>query len=161
MFSNHFNFPRLNLSNLFQPKSLFYLNPFIFKQELCKISSRYVFITLFFSFFLDYADFCLGFWQLGIFENWVGFLIFVIFFFLISRLGLVPFDVLCICAGPMWQFELVLRHFSSCSCIVHSWYFVLHAKCLTKCSSDIFVIFDSNVFVWTCSTCFSQCMSVL
>ena len=34
-----------------------------------------------------------------------------------------------------------------CSCIVHSYSVVLRAKCLTKCSSDIFCVeLDSNEF---------------
>ena len=49
-FSNHFNFPRSSLSNLFPPKSLFYSNPSIFKQDICKISSSNVLITPFFIF---------------------------------------------------------------------------------------------------------------
>ena len=71
-FSNHFNFPRSSLSNLFPPKSLFYSNPFIFKQDICKISSRYVLLTPFFIFPLKIMQkFSSRLWKLGIFRKWV------------------------------------------------------------------------------------------
>ena len=34
-----------------------------------------------------------------------------------SLIWLSPIWCLCIYVGPLWQFELVLRHISSCSCI--------------------------------------------
>ena len=37
-------------------------------------------------------------------------------------IGLSPISCLCICVGPLWQIELVLRHFSSCSSISHCVY---------------------------------------
>ena len=119
-FSNHFNFPRSSLSNLFPPKSLFYSNPSIFKQDICKISSSNVLLTPFFIFPLKIMQkFSSRSWKLGIFRKWVEVLHFREYFFKIF-IGLCPICCLCICVGPLWQFELVFRHFSLCSCIVHS-----------------------------------------
>ena len=93
-FSNHFNFPRSSLSNLFPPKSLFYSNPFIFKQDICKISSRYVLLTPFFIFPLKIMQkFSSGSWKLGIFRKWVEVLRFREFFFFNFWLGYVTFVV--------------------------------------------------------------------
>ena len=55
-------------------------------------------------------------------------------------IGLCFIWYVCSCVGPLWQFMLVLRHFFSCSCIVHSWNSLLHARCLTECLSDILVL---------------------
>ena len=57
-----------------------------------------------------------------------------------SLIVLSPICCLCICVGPLWHSKHVLRQFSPCSCIVHSWNSLLHAKCLTECSSDILVL---------------------
>ena len=58
-------------------------------------------------------------------------------------IGLSPIWSMCICVGPLWHSNLVLRHFSMCSWIAHSCSAVLHAKCLSKCSRDIFGL------IWT------------
>ena len=119
-FSNHFNFPRSSFSNLFPPKSLFYSNPFIFKQDICKISSRYVLLTPFLPFLLRLCrSLAQGHENWGFFENGLRFFVFVNIFLKIL-IGLCPIFCLCICVGLLWQFELVFRHFSLCSCIVHS-----------------------------------------
>ena len=90
---------------------------------------------------------CLGFWKLGIFENWVGFLFLVNFFFKKSLIGMCPIFCLCICVGPLWQFDHVLRHFSICSCIFHNYCALLHVMCLTDCLSDSSMLFlDSTEF---------------
>ena len=77
-FSNHFNFPRSSLSNLFPPKSLFYSNPFIFKQDIYKISSRYVLLTPFLSFLLRLCrSLAQGYENWGFFENGLRFFVFM------------------------------------------------------------------------------------
>ena len=55
-------------------------------------------------------------------------------------IGLSPIWFVCMCVGSLWHFKHVLRHFSMWTCIVHSCSAVLHAKCLSKCSSNIFVL---------------------
>ena len=47
---------------------------------------------------------------------------------------------MCICVGPLWQFEHVLRQISLCSCTLHHLCTLLHVRCLTKCPSDIFCV---------------------
>ena len=88
-FSNHFNFPRSSLSNLFPPKSLFYSNPSIFKQDIYKISSRYVLLTPFLSFLLRLCrSLAQGYENWGFFENGLRFFVFMNIFlnFLIGLL---------------------------------------------------------------------------
>ena len=88
-FSNHFNFPRSSLSNLFPPKSLFYSNLLIFKQDIYKISSRYVLLTPFLSFLLRLCrSLAQGYENWGFFENGLRFFVFMNIFlnFLIGLL---------------------------------------------------------------------------
>ena len=77
--------------------------------------------------------------KIGDFSKWVGVLNFCEFFSKIL-IGLSPICNLCICVGPLWQFEHVLRHFSLCSCILHKSFAQLHDWCLSKCPSDILVL---------------------
>ena len=138
-FFKFFHYPWTSLSNPFQPKSLFHSNPIIFKQNLCKIFSRCVSNTIFIFYFWIMQILCLGFWKLGISENWVGFSNFCenVINLLI---GLSPIWCLCIYAGPLWHFKVVLRHFSNYSCTLHNSYALLHDGCLSKCPSDILVL---------------------
>ena len=78
------------------------------------------------------------------------------------------FPSVCTCVGPMWQFKHVLRYFYMCSCIFHLCCALLHAKCLTKCSSDILCCIGLKwvpmlgvTLDWTCLPCFGQRMCVL
>ena len=89
-----------------------------------------------------------------------------IFFKIFIRLS--PIWSLCICVGPVWHSNHVLRLFHLCSCIVHLCCGLLHAKCLTKCSSDIlwciglkWVPVLGVTLDWTCLPCFSQRVCVL
>ena len=90
---------------------------------------------------------CLGFWKLG----WISF---SSEYFSKSLIGLCPICYLCICVGPLWQFDHVLRHFSICSCIFHNCCALLHIMCLTDCLSDSSVLFwtqlSSNLWCWSC-----------
>ena len=103
------SFPSLRLSwTPFNPKPFFTQTSSFSRENLCKITSRYVFLNIVFIFVLDYADFSLGFWKLGIFENWVGVLSFCEFFSK-SLIGLSPIWCFCICVGPLSHSKLVLR----------------------------------------------------
>ena len=134
------SFPSLRLSwTPFNPKPFFTQTSSFSRENLCKITSRYVFLNIVFIFVLDYADFSLGFWKLGIFKNWVGVLSFCEFFSK-SLIWLSPIWCFCICVGPLRHSKLVLRQIIPCSCIVHSWNSLLHARCLKKCRSDILVL---------------------
>ena len=87
------SFPPLNLSwTTLQPKTYFSSKPHQFWVYFCKLSSRYEFLILSFIIFLRLGrNFSLGFWNLGVFENWVGVHSFVKIF---QHLWLdwVPFD---------------------------------------------------------------------
>ena len=110
------------------PNLIFTKNPKISSTNFCKISSTVCFLTFFSSFHLDYAKFVLGFLNWGFSKKGLGTMIFGKLF---SKfwLGCVPFDFI----------ESVLfRHISMCSCIAHMCSVVLHAICLSKCSSGIF-----------------------
>ena len=72
-FFKHLVFPSHCLSQTpFNPKSLFTQTPAFSSKNLCKITSMYVFLNIVFIFVLDYADFSLGFRNLGIFKKRVG-----------------------------------------------------------------------------------------
>ena len=134
------SFPSLRFSQTpFNPKSLNTKTPSLSRKNLCKITSRYVFLNIVFIFDLDYANFSLGFWKIGTFEKlgWGSYFCEIFFKILI---WLSPIWCLCICVGPLRHSKHVLRQFSPCSCIVHSWISLLHAKCLTECPSDILVL---------------------
>ena len=133
------SFPSLRLSQTpFNPKSLNTQTPSFSSKNLCKITSRYVFLNIVFIFDLDYADFSLGFWKFGTFEKlgWGSY--FCEFFFKKFWLGWVPFDV-CVFVLAPWGI-LSMYWGSPCSCIVHSWISLLHASCLTERTSDILVL---------------------
>ena len=65
-------------------------------------------------------------------------------------IGLSPICYACVCVGPTWHSNLVLRLFHLCSCIVHWYCTLLHAKCLTECPNDILVLNWTQVspFAW-------------
>ena len=139
-FFKHFVFPLHCLSRTpFNPKSLFTQTPSFSSKNLYKITSRYVFLNIVFTFVLDYADFSLGFWKLGIFEKlgWGSYFCDNFFKILI---GLNPICSVYICVGPMTHSNHVLRQISSCSCIIHRCCSLLHVRCLTECPSDILVL---------------------
>ena len=121
------------------PKSIFTKIPSFSSKNLCKITSRYVFLNIVFIFVLDYADFSLRFWNLGIFEKGIGVPIFCENFFKIL-IGLSPICYVCICVGPMRHSNHVLRQISSCSCIFHRCCALLHVRCLTEFPSDILML---------------------
>ena len=139
VFSNTFISLALPLSNPSQPKTIFNSKPHHIQANLCKINLKGMFLTFFSSFPLRLCRNFLRVLKLGIFSKmgW-GSWFCEIFFKILIRLS--PIWFVCICVGPLWHFKLVLRHFYICSCIFHWWFVVLHALCLTKCSSDIFVL---------------------
>ena len=92
--------------------------------------------TIFIFYFWIMQNLCLGFWKLGTFQNWVGILIFVKIFS-ISWLGFVPFGVYASVLAPCGNSNMYWGIFSLCSCIFHHCCALLHARCLTECSSDI------------------------
>ena len=85
-------------------------------QNLFKVCASNTLFTFPFKIMQKFSS---GSWKLGIFWNGLRFFVFVNIFLKIL-IGLCPICCLCICVGPLWQFELVFRHFSLCSCIVHS-----------------------------------------
>ena len=170
IFSKLLTFLALPLSNLSQPKINFLSNPFNSKLVFCDFNLKVC--------FLKHFSFCLsqimqknqlGFSKLGIFRKWVEVLNFCENFSKIL-IGLSPICHLCICVGPLWQFEHVLRHFSFCSCIPHKSFALLHDRCLSKCPSDILVLnwtqVSSNdlilsclimfIMFWSLSLCFTH-----
>ena len=93
-FFKHLVFPSHCLSRTpLNPKSLFTQTPSFSSKNLCKITSRYVFLNIFFIFVSDYADFSLEFWKLGIFEK-LGWGSYFCEIFSKFWLGWVPFAVL-------------------------------------------------------------------
>ena len=180
-FFKHLVFPSHCLSRTpLNPKSLFTQTPLISSKNLCKISSMYVFLNIFFTFVLNFVDFSIGFSKFGdFFEKGLGsYFCEKVFKILI---GLSPICCVCIYVGPMWQSDLVLRHFHSCSCIVHWCCALLHAKCLIECPSDILMLnwtlISSNSWVsfwlnmldmfWSMGVCFThidffvpQCLAI-
>ena len=107
--------------------------------------------------------------NLGFSKKRVGFIGFGQTFYKIL-IGLCPIWLVCICVGPLCQFDLVFRHIFICSCITHMCSVVLHSMCLIKCSSDIFELvwtqMSSNFWVypwlnlfnmfWSLGVCFTQ-----
>ena len=105
VFQNFLTSLALPLSNPPQPKINFLSTPSFSTKNLCKITSRYVFLNIASIFVLDYAEFRLGFWNLGIFEKGVRVLIFVQIFskfwlvwvpFAVFVSVLAPWGILCI-----------------------------------------------------------------
>ena len=139
----------LPLSNLSQPKINFLSNPFKSKLVFCNFIFKVCFLKHF-SFYLSQImqKISQGYQNWGFFENWVRFLNFVKIFsnYLI---GLSLVYCLCIYVGPLWQIELVLRHFSSCSCISHCVYILVHVRCLTECPSDILWLYWTQMSSFT------------
>ena len=86
--------------------------------------------------FSDYAESVLRVLKIGDFQK-LGWVSNFCEKFFNSLIGLSPIWCLCICVGPLWQFELVLRHISSCSCIFYCFYKLLHVRCSTECPSNI------------------------
>ena len=82
LFFKSFQLPSLKSLEPLSTQITIYSNPFIFKQDICKISSRYVLLTPFFIFPLKIMQkFSSGSWKLGIFRKWVEVLRFREFFF--------------------------------------------------------------------------------
>ena len=100
----------------FQAKSL---------QSLLKVCVSNTICHLLFS---DYADSMLRVLKNGDFRKFGWVSKFCEIFFN-SLIGLSSIWCLCICVGPLWQFELVLRHVSSCSCI----FFIVFINCCMLC----------------------------
>ena len=68
-FQNHFSSLTLPLSNPSQPKINFHSKTHLFQDNLCKITSRYVFLTLFSSFLLRLCRFKLRVLKFGVFQK--------------------------------------------------------------------------------------------
>ena len=93
-FFKHLDFPSHYLSQTpFNPKSLFTQTSSFSSKNFCKITSRYVFLNIVFIFVLDYANFSLGLWDLGIFEK-LGWDSYFCEIFSKIWMGWVPFAVL-------------------------------------------------------------------
>ena len=169
-FFKHFVFPLHCLSQTpLNPKSLFSLTPSFLGKNLCKITSRYVFLNIFFHFCIKFCRFLhrflkiWDFWKLG----WGSYFCENFFKILI---GLNPICRVYICVGPMRHSNHVLSQISSCSCIIHRCCSLLHVRCLTECPSDILVLYwtqmSSNTWVsfwlnmldmfWSMSVCFTH-----
>ena len=147
------SFPSYYLSRTpLNTKSFFALTPSFSSKNLCKISSRYVFLNIVFTFVLNFADFSIGFSKFGdFFEKGLGsYFCENVFKILI---GLSPICCVCIYVGPLWQIKHVLRQISSCSCIFHRCCVLLHVRCLTECPNDILVLNWTQVspFAWVYS----------
>ena len=103
--------------------------------------------------FSDYAEFMLKVLKFGDFQK-LGWISFSSEYFSKSLIGLCPICCLCICIGPLWQFDHVLRHFFICSCILYNCCALLHLMCLTDCLSDSSMLFwtqlSSNLCCWSC-----------
>ena len=148
------SFPLLSLSRtIFNPKHYFIPTPSFSSKFFANPFKVCISYTILIFYFWIMQNLCLGFWKLGIFKNWVGFL-FQLNFFLKSLIGLFPICYLCICVGPLWQFDHVLRYFSICSCIFHNCCALLHVMCSTNYLGDSYVLFwtqlSSNLWCWSC-----------
>ena len=149
------------------PNLTFTQTPSFSSKILCKITSRYVFLNIVFTFVLNFADFSLGFQKLGIFRKWVGFLNFVKFFPNLW-LGWVPIDMFVSMLAP-WGILIMywgkLHH-------VHALFIkVVHCYMLGAWQ-NVLVTFLCWIglkwvpilgfpFDWTCWTCFDQWECVL
>ena len=133
------------------PKSFFTLTPSFSSKILYKITSRYVFLNIVFTFVLNFADFSLDFKNWGFLKTGLGFLFLWKFFKIL--IGLSPICYVCICVGPMRHSNHELRQISSCSCIIQRCCSLLHVRCLTECSYDILVVFWTQLssFAWVYS----------
>ena len=116
--------------------------------------------TFFIIFFRIMQNLCLGFYKLGIFENWVGFLFFVKFFSILW-LGWVPFGVCAFVLAPCGNLNLYWGIFHHVHAFFYCFYTLLHGRCSTKCPSNILWLYWTQMsfftwvfFVWTCFTCF-------
>ena len=154
------------LQTSLNPKPFFTQTPSFSSKNLCKITSRYVFLNIVFTFVLNFADFSLDFKNWGFLKTGLGFLFLWKFFKIL--IGLSPICYVCICVGPMRHSNHVLRQISSCSCIIHRCCSLLHVRFLTECPSDILVLnwtqMSSNTWVsfwlnmldmfWSMGVCF-------
>ena len=137
------SFPSLSLSRtIFNPKHYF-IHTLSFSSNFFTESFQGMY---FFHYshllFSDYAEFMFRVLKIGDFRklDWISF---CSKYFSKSLIGLCPICCLCICIGPLWQFDHVLRHFFICSCILYNCCALLHLMCLTDCLSD------SSMLFWT------------
>ena len=148
------SFPLLSLSRtIFNLKHYFIQTPSFSSKFSTKSYQGMYFLHYSHLLFSDYAKFMLRVLKIGDFRK-LGWISCSSEFFLKSLIGLCPIFCLCICVGPLWQFDHVLRHFSICSCIFHNCCALLHVMCLTNCLSDSSVLFwiqlSSNLWCWSC-----------
>ena len=139
-FSNTLFSLALPPSNPSQSKINFLSTPSFSSKNLCKITSRYVFLNIVSIFVLDYADFSLGFWNLRIFEEGVGVLIFVQIFSKFS-LGWVPFAVFVSVLATWGILIMFWGRFHHVHALFIDVSALVHVRCLSKCPSDIFELF--------------------
>ena len=126
-----FSFPSLRLSRTpFNPKPFFTQTSSFSSKNLCKITSRYVFLNIFFMFSKIMQKFKLGFKNWGFSKIGLGFLVFVKFFWNLW-LGWIPFVVIVLLLAPcgsLWGiFHNVLAFFIICvlCCMLGVWQNVL------------------------------------
>ena len=148
------SFPSLSLSRtIFNPKHYFIQTPSFSSKFSEKSFQGMYFLHYSHLLFSDYAEFMLRVFKIGDFRK-LGWISFSSEYFSKSLIGLCPICCLCICVGPLWQFDHVLRYFSICSCIFHNYCALLHVMCLTDCLSDNSVLFwtqlSSNLWCWSC-----------
>ena len=167
-FFKYFVFPSHCLSRTpLNSKSIFTQTPSSSK-NLCKITSRYVFLDIVFIFVLDYVDFSLGFWNLGIFEKGVGVLIFVNYVFSKFWLGWVPFDVFVSMLAPWGILIIYCGKFHH----VHAFFISVVYCCMLGVWQNVLETFLCWIGlkwvpllgftpVFPCLTCFGQWMCVL
>ena len=78
--------------------------------------------------FSDYVEFMLRVLKIGDFRK-LGWISFSTEYFLKSLIGLCPICCLCICVGPLWQFDHVLRNIFP---YVHA-FFITVVHCCMSC----------------------------
>ena len=157
------SFPSLRLSQTpFNPKSLNTQTPSFSSKNLCKITSRYVFLNIVFIFDLDYADFSLGFWKFGTFEKlgWGSYFC-DFFFFLKFWLGWDPFDVCVFVLAPWGILSMYWGYFHH----VHALFIVGFHCCMLAVWQNVLVTFLCWIGLnwvpmlgfsldWSCLSCF-------
>ena len=151
---HNISFPSPSLSRtIFNPKHYFIQTPSLSSKFSAKSFQGMYFLHNSHLLFSIYAEFMLRVLKIGDFQK-LGWISFSTKFFFKSLIGLCPICCLCICVGPLWQFNHVLRHFSICSCIFHNCCALLHVMCSTDCLSNNSVLFwtqlSSNLWCWSC-----------
>ena len=122
------SFPLLSLSRtIFNLKHYFIQTPSFSSKFSTKSYQGMYFLHYSHLLFSDYAKFMLRVLKIGDFRK-LGWISCSSEFFFKSLIGLCPIFCLCICVGPLWQFDHVLRHFP----YVHA-FFITVVHCCMSC----------------------------